>query len=235
MVIEKGVLVMCNQCIKRKCYFCYILILGILLFLIWIFDYCFHPLIENIINFLNLLVAFALLIVAYQAKDDWQKQIKCKHFEKAKKKLILSLFDCVQTFSTHCYLDPTLSSITEINAEAAKNVHNDENATRNEIYNIDIEFTRKIRDLNKAFALFEFYCEKDISINDLDSVRKFKYKIIEWSNNVRHFDFAKFRFYLNPSRDGGYEILQKKLQDIKPEMESILNEFENIKIMLKKF
>jgi len=224
---------MCIECFKRNCYNCFIFIFGIALILILIFDFCFHSLIENLIGYFNVIIAFALFLLAYRAKDDWQKEIKCKNFENAKKNLIDSIIDCVQTFQTHCYEDPTLSAITEMNAIASENVYSDEIANRREIYNIDIEFTRKIRDLNRNFELFEFYFDKENSFKDFEQIRNFKQKIIEWSRNVRILDVAKFRFYLHTFGDNNFDKFQEKLSKIQPEVKEVINEYEKIKVLLK--
>ena len=67
-----------------------------------------------------------MCLLAYGARDDWQKEIKRKNFENAKKNLINSIIDCVQTFRMHCYEDPTLSAITEMNSKASEDVCCDE-------------------------------------------------------------------------------------------------------------
>lgn len=224
---------MCTDNFKRDCYNCFIFIFGIALILILIFDFCFHDLIENLIGYFNVIIAFALFLLAYRAKDDWQKEIKRKNFENAKKNLIDSIIDCVQTFRTHCYEDPTLSAITEMNAEAADGVCCDEIANRREIYNIDIEFTRKIRDLNRNFEIFEFYLDKENSSKEFEQIKIFKQKIIEWSRNVRILDVAKFRFYLHTFGDNNFDKFQDKLSKIQPEVEEVIDQYEKIKMRLK--
>ena len=224
---------MCKECFKRNCYNCFIFIFLFLLILIFIFDFCYHDLIENIVGYFNVLIAFALCLLAYIAKDDWQKEIKRKNFENTKKNLINCIIDCVQTFRTHCYEDPTLSAITEMNAKASENVCCDEIANRREIYNIDIEFTRKIRDLNRNFELFEIYYDKENASNEFVQIQKFKQKIIEWSCNVRILVVAKFRFYLHTFDDNNFDKFQDKLSRIQPEVKKIEEEYQKIKVILK--
>ena len=222
-----------KECFKRNCYNCFIFIFLFLLILIVIFDFCYHDLIESIIGYFNVLIAFALCLLAYIAKDDWQKKIKRNNFENAKKNLINSIIDCVQTFKTHCYEDPTLSEITEMNAEASEGVCCDEIANRREIYNIDIEFTRKIRDLNRNFELFEFYYDNRNTSSDLEQIKKFKQKIIDWSRKVRVLDVAKFRFYLHTSGDNNFDKFQDKLIKIQQDVKEVSEDYQKIKSILK--
>lgn len=222
------------KCFKRNCYNCFIFVFLFLLILIFIFDYCFHSLIENIIGYLNVIIAFVLCLLAYGARDDWQKEIKRKNFENAKKNLINSIIDCVQTFRMHCYEDPTLSAITEMNSKASEDVCCDESSNRREIYNIDIEFTRKIRDLNRNFELFEIYYDKENTSNEFVQIQEFKQKIIKWSFNVRILVVAKFRFYLHSSEDNNFDKFQDKLLKIQPEVKDIIEEYKNIKRILKR-
>lgn len=174
------------------------------------------------IAFLSFLCSLGLLYIAFQARHDWQKKVKCEKLEETKKELVYSIIDLVNTLKIHCYEDPSVSSKSEEDFDIYKKFDkNENNIVAHERLRIDIEITNKFRALNKNIELFEFYANhKNVLL--MGNLRSFRDKLHTFAQSVNMLIMYKFSaYYLNENNEYLHRKFSESLINIQSKLKTI--------------
>ncbi len=119
------------------------MILFVCAIIIILADCFFHNIFENLINFGILIVSLLALILAYQTRNDWLKNLYKDKELNAKNDFIISVIDMMATLDINSWDSLPMSEKTEDNPEVSRKITLDDNVMYQELMNIDIEFTKK--------------------------------------------------------------------------------------------
>lgn len=190
--------------------------------------------ISSIISGLGTLSSLGLFILGLLSYNVWREQIKREKLETIKVDLVYNLIDLVSTLKMHCYEAPCVSSKSELDSEIYIKLEESEEIYKQEIHNIDIEFTNKIRAINKSISLFDFYLEKD---NDLlkSNLNKYKDNLRKFASKVLFLVMKKYSlYYKNSNNTYSREQFEKALTEIQRPAEEVETELMRLLEEIKK-
>ena len=217
-----------KKCIDNGCYECLYVILFIFTIVIIFADCLFHELFNNLINFGILIVSLFALILAYKTRNDWLKNLYKDKELNAKNDLIVSIIDMMATLDINSWDSLPMSEKTEDTPEIARKITIDENLMHQELLNIDIEFTRKMRIVNKNYKIYE-YCSNN---NDIAAIDEFLQELRNYRDKIYQFVWLKLRFYLK-EEPNDFEKFENKRPEIIKLRNSMNVKFETFKNKLK--
>lgn len=217
-----------KKCIDNECYECLYIILFICTIVIILADCLFHELFENLINFGILIVSLFALFLAYKTRNDWLKNLYKDKELNAKNDFMVSIIDMMATLDLNSWDSVPMSEKTEDNPDISRKLTIDRNIMHQELLNIDIEFTKKMRLVNKNYKIYEYYSDN----SDISIIEEFLKELRNYRNKIYGFVWLKLRFYLNEEPDD-----LKKFENKRSEIEILRNnmneKFETFKNKLK--
>ena len=217
-----------KKCIDNGCYKCLYVILFICTIVIIFADCLFHELFDNLINFGILIVSLFALILAYKTRNDWMKNLYKDKELNAKNDLIVSIIDMMATLDINSWDSLPMSEKTEDNPEIAREITIDKKIMHQELLNIDIQFTRKMRIVNKNYKIYEYYSAN----NDSGVIEEFLQELRNYRNKIYGFVWLKLRFYLDEDPND-FEKFENKRPEIETLRNSMNEKFETFKNKLK--
>ncbi len=204
-----------KKCIDKGCVDCLYMILFVCAIIIILADCFFHNIFENLINFGILIVSLLALILAYQTRNDWLKNLYKDKELNAKNDFIISVIDMMATLDINSWDSLPMSEKTEDNPEVSRKITLDDNVMYQELMNIDIEFTKKMRIVNKNYSIYEYYSkgkDKELINNFLEHLRNYRKEIFSYV-------WLKLRYYRDEKPED-FEKFQNKI----PEIEKLRNQ-----------
>ena len=217
-----------TRCYFTGCYKCLYVILFICTIVIIFADCLFHELFDNLINFGILIVSLFALILAYKTRNDWMKNLYKDKELNAKNDLIVSIIDMMATLDINSWDSLPMSEKTEDNPEIAREITIDKKIMHQELLNIDVEFTRKMRIVNKNYKIYEYYSAN----NDSGVIEEFLQELRNYRNKIYGFVWLKLRFYLDEDPND-FEKFENKRPEIETLRNSMNEKFETFKNKLK--
>lgn len=185
----------------------------------------------KLLPYLGYIGSFGLFVIGICSYKTWIQKIQKENLEKIKIELAYAIINFVSYIEMHSLEDPSLSKHSELDKNAYKEIIENEERKKQEIYYIDIELTQMRRRLNKYVQLFDFYYTENENdfINELTN---YEALLNSFCTDLYGFVKSKFAKYAN-SKEIPLDSFQEQLRQIHVKLKNIKDKHQVIMQKIK--